>query len=582
MKQKLILILFLLPVLAFSQPVSFEASTDARQVVLGNYFEITFTLNNANGSDFRPPSFGEYKILSGPNQSVRTTMVNGQVTRSIAYSYYLQPRRVGKATVDEASIRVSGKILKTKPVTVEVVSAPPASQNNVRPTGKEAFFIRAEPGTTEARVGQQIILDYKLYTTVDIQTFNLVSESDYKGFFTQEVSQFQARVQREVVNGKSYATKILRRIALFPQQEGALSISPMTLQVGVSEPNGNEDPFGGFFFNGSMHQVTTQTNSVRINVKPLPENPPATFTGAVGHFSFNSSLGSTRITTDDALSLRVNISGNGDIKRVQPPVLNLPEGYEVYDPKTVNENTFDSQGEIGWTKELEYLILPKVTGTLHIEPAFTYFDTDKNQYVTLKAQSYNVEVLKGNNPAGSISGSQNQAGVNGDIRYIKQKAFFFRERRAFFGSGLFWLMLSLPLLALGGVIGWKRIELQRSRLDISILRSRKARDIAQKRLAVAKSHLVAGNSRPFFDEISRALFGYFGDKLNIPMSEFSKETVRTRMQEHGVSEALIEQFIGILQTCEIALFGGQDNAETMQDTYRRSEGVIRGVEAELK
>ena len=213
--------LFLIPILIFGQNnVSFEAFCDAKKVVLGNNFEIDFTLKNANGEHFKAPSFNDFEVLYGPSSNVSTQIINGVVSRQMGYSYTLMPKKVGKFRIGSATIQVNGKLLKTSPLTIDVVKGR-KGQVSVQDAGAQVF-IQAEPNFTDAKIGQQVLVDYKLYTTVNIDSYSTMEESAYDGFFPQQVKRFNSQVLREVVDGVQYTTKILKRVALFPQQAGIL------------------------------------------------------------------------------------------------------------------------------------------------------------------------------------------------------------------------------------------------------------------------------------------------------------------------------------------------------------------------
>ena len=270
--------MFCLPLVA---QVSFEASTDAKQVVENGYFQITFTLNNASGADFRSPPFKDFKVLNGPSRSMSTTIINGKASQKLAYSYALQPKSIGKFTIAPATIKVNGKVLKSNAVSVEVIKASAASKSA---TEADELFVKAEIDTSEIYVGQQLVVDYKLYTTVNIENYDIAYESDYPGFFATDIRRFDSRAIREVVDGVQYTTKILKRIALFPQQTGLLTIDPMTIRLGVVV--GQRRP-SSFFFNSQIKPVNVQTNELEINVKPLPDPVPPTFSGAVGQLCYD-------------------------------------------------------------------------------------------------------------------------------------------------------------------------------------------------------------------------------------------------------------------------------------------------------
>lgn len=553
---------------ALSAQTTFEATTDARRVLENSYFEVTFTLSNAQGGQFSPPSFENFLVVSGPSQAVSTSMINGQVSRTQAYSYTLKPRRTGTFTIGSASIKVNRTTLQTKPLTIEVVKG-----RKGEPGAAEQVFIRAEPSTETAYVGQQILLDYKLYTTLDVESFNILEESGYQGFFAQDVRRFNGRVMREVINGVQYTTKVLKRIALFPQQTGQLSIEPMNVQLGVVKEGAKRSR--SFFFTPEVRPYPAATETVNIEVLPLPAGAPESFTGAVGDYQIRPDLSSKTATTDDALTLILTVRGSGDIKRVEAPALDLPEGFEVYEPKAVEETNLELNASIEGKKVFEYLLLPKVPGDYEFTPKFTYFSPDSAKYVTLADQSFSLYVKQGTGQPGRATASLNETE---DIGPLMLSPVLTQTRTPFLGSALFWGLLAAPLLLFGGLLGWRRHRARQDDIDPNERRMQAARGVAQERLSLAKSHLKAGDSRAFYDEVSKAILGYVGDKLQIPRSSMSKSSLRQRLQELDLDESLIETVMSIVQDCEMALFAGQADAGKMGTVYERATQAIAGVE----
>lgn len=553
---------------ALSAQTTFEATADARRVLENSYFEVTFTLSNAQGGQFSPPSFENFLVVSGPSQAVSTSMINGQVSRTQAYSYTLKPRRTGTFTIGSASIKVNRTTLQTKPLTIEVVKG-----RKGEPGAAEQVFIRAEPSTETAYVGQQILLDYKLYTTLDVESFNILEESGYQGFFAQDVRRFNGRVMREVINGVQYTTKVLKRIALFPQQTGQLSIEPMNVQLGVVKEGAKRSR--SFFFTPEVRPYPAATETVNIEVLPLPAGAPESFTGAVGDYQIRPDLSSKTATTDDALTLILTVRGSGDIKRVEAPALDLPEGFEVYEPKAVEETNLELNASIEGKKVFEYLLLPKVPGDYEFTPKFTYFSPDSAKYVTLADQSFSLYVKQGTGQPGRATASLNETE---DIGPLMLSPVLTQTRTPFLGSALFWGLLAAPLLLFGGLLGWRRHRARQDDIDPNERRMQAARGVAQERLSLAKSHLKAGDSRAFYDEVSKAILGYVGDKLQIPRSSMSKSSLRQRLQELDLDESLIETVMSIVQDCEMALFAGQADAGKMETVYERATQAIAGVE----
>ncbi len=574
----------LLPCQTFAQAtVTFEASTDARQVVLGGYFEVTFTLANANGTNFQPPPFTNFSLLSGPSQATSVSSVNGRWSRTMSFSYVLQPRKVGKFTIGPASIVADGKNLRTKAVSVEVVkgkSSNARTQKDLLAQIEEQIFIRAEPSTDAAFIGEQILLDYKLYTSREIETYNLVAESDYAGFFAQDIRRFNARVIREVINGVQYSTKILKRVALFPQQAGTLTIDPMVMQLAVLAEGQTQRR--GFFYSPKVNRLQVKTAPVSITIRSLPDGAPPSFTGAVGKFKMSTVVNRSTLSTDDAITLTMTLSGNSDIKRVLPPPLDAPASFELYEPRMVEDRSYeDNRGFVNGNKVVEYILLPKEPGVHRLTPRFTYYDTDSLKYITIQPQTYTFNVQQGNRQASAANTTVPKAGATKELRYILTDTSFRKKESTFFGSALFWLLSLFPLVVLLGAVVVKQVKARKGEVDIVLLKRLQAQRVAQKRLKQASQHLQANDSRAFYDEVSRALFGYVCDKLNIPLSQLSKQNVQQRLQSLQVSQHFIDQFAKVIQTCEMALFAGMDNSAAMQSTYDQTLELVTNIEEEI-
>lgn len=570
-------IALMLPLALWAQSnVSFEAYSDAKQVLLNNYFEVSFTLKNANGTDFNPPDFKGFQILSGPNSSTSMQIINGNVSREMGYSFTLQPTAVGNFTIGSASIKANGKKISTEPLSIEVLKGEASRSGTAKTNGE--IFVKLEPSKKETYVGEQISLDFKLYTTVSIDGYEIMEEPEYRGFYAQEMRRFNSSTQREVIGGKQYTTKVLRRIALFPQQTGQLTISPAKFQLAVLE----EGDRTGFFFSRNIRPVFYTTEPLNIEVKPLPIGTPENFSGAVGNYEFQSSVNRNMVTTDDAISVTMLISGTGDVKRVQAPALVLSDSFEIYPPKTIEEQMSENQGLITGKKIVEYLILPKYPGEYMVSPEFTYFSPTENEYISLSSGPYPINVRQGSDKHSSANVDRSDKDQNDDIQFIKLRTDYSRNGSKFVGSGIFWAITSLPIICFIGLLFYKKSVHQKENLDILSYKRKLANKEAQRRLETAKQYMVEYNSRAFHDEVSKASLGYICDKLNIPISQLSKDNVKTQLQFLKIEESLIEEFMKILQTCEMALFAGIANTSTMQNTYEKAVTIIAEIEERIE
>lgn len=561
--------------MAQGQP-RFEAFADAKQALLRSYVEVTFVLHNAEGSDFRPPSFDGFIVVEGPSRSSSTTIINGEMSTESAYLYTLQPRRTGKLQIGPASVRVNGRVLKTKPVDIEILDSKKAGANATDEAA--SVFLRAEPDVQDVWIGQQITLDYKLFTTEQVGSFNPISESPYRGFYAEEIRRFNAPLQREIYKGRQYNTKVIKKVALFPQQSGEFTIDPFEVQLHLLA---NDDSGPSFFFNRQVKRVPAATDPIVIKAKPLPPSAPASFNGAVGHYSAVFSFGGVDLSTDDALQLKLSITGDGDPKRLQAPTLKIPEGFDAYPPKMTQERNYEDNGRIISEKTFEYLFIPLKPGAYTLEPEFSYFDTDSLKYVIIKGEPTTLNVRQGTQPRRPAIVDSAEQAEKQDINSLKSGFALKSVQNRLWGRPLLAILVALPLLGFGAAFALRQRKKNLDNRDPEEMRRQRARAVALQRLTQARAHLQAGQSRAFYDEVVKALTAYICTKLQIPLSAWSKDNAGRQMAALGITDNLIGQFASVMNTCEMALFAGMDNTTAMQDTLNKAEAIIVGVEEQL-
>lgn len=563
---------------AFSQgKVTFTAQTNAKEVVVGNIFEVYYTLKNAKGQQFRPPNFAGFKKVSGPSRSNSTSIINGKMSSEMSLSYTLMAEKPGKYTIRPASIRAGSNTLSSNPILVTVVKArkPKVGANGKVISGEE-IFITAELSDSIIFVGQQILVDYKVYTTKNIETYNLVSESEYGGVFFQEIRRFNKQAMRVAINGTQYTSQIVKRVAVFPQQAGVLEIDPFVLQLGIESEN-KKGQRRGFFFSRNLVYETKSSEPIKIDIQSLPPDAPDDFCGGVGSYTMNASVSPTSLSTDDAVSVKMYLRGNGDPKQVLPQKIAFAEVFDVYDPKVLQEEVSEIQGEISHIKEIEWLALPEKKGTYSIRPTVSYFNPDSMKYLKLAVNPSRINVRQGTNkPRERIEQTEDIS--DNELLPIKTTTSLKTKGGHFFMSPIFWLLFLLPIGAFGYSFYKKKKADEADNIDPLDRKRMRARKVAEKHLAKAKTHLDATAPKQFYDEISDATFGYVGDKLNIPLSELSKSNLSEKLKVGGVSEELIERFLKIIKTCEMALFAGKDNVEAMNETYDSTREVLAEME----
>jgi len=613
MKKSIGIVLILLVAFSVAAMAQFsvKATTDRNKVALGEQFQVNYEVEG-NGN-FTPPSFKDFQVVGQSTMSGggMTVYVNGKLmsggNQSTTHSYSLSPKAVGKFTIPPASVTANGSTAQSNAITIEVTRSSTQAQgqkgggnsggsggDNV---GEGNIFIRTSVNKTSAYIGEAIVATYKVYTKVSLVNFGLEKAPSNNGFYSLDVEMpRQMSLSREVVDGVQYQVGVIKKVVLYPQQAGTLELDPMDAEFIVrvqtrsrqqSNPN---DPFAQFFndpFFGGVQDVKVKrlSNVIKINIKELPPDAPASFKGAIGKYTMEAFLDKPETKANDPVSLKVKIGGNGNLKLVDPLPLEFPQDIEAYDPK-IADNTSVSEGGVTGNKTFEYLLIPRHSGDYKIPPVeFTYFDLDKKKYVTLNSPDFTLKVSKGTGPESVTINGVNKEDVQllgKDIRYIKIAApKLHRKGDEFYGSIGFYTLLISPMFLFVGFLFYyrKNKELQKNTV---LLKSKKATKLARKRLSTAKVLLTKNSREPFYEEVSKAIWGYLGDKLSIPLSNLSKETISEVLLSRGVSEAMLAKFVDILNKCEYARFAPSNSSGHMQEIYDAAIGSITKMEEELK
>ncbi len=574
---------------------TFQASVNKTTVGLNDNFELSFTFSgsNINGiKNFNPPDFGKFYVLSGPNQSTSMQFINGVASGSKTYSYYLKGKSLGKNTIGSASVEYDGETYKTDPITIEFVQGSSQPKQEDQPSVDEEIsknlFVKAIVDKQRVYQGEQVTVTYKLYTRLNIASQMSVSKlPQYKGFWAEELNTDKNILfTTEVVDGKQFRVGILKKAALFPTQSGELSVTPFEINVPVlvqKKKRGNsifDDFFADPFSRGETVDYLAKSNTIKINVLPLPDEKPESFSGAVGDFNLNTSLDRDQTKTNEPVNLKVEINGSGNIKLLDIAEINLPPGVEKYDPKVSEQ--INRSGRISGKKTLEYLIVPRTPGEKEIpEIKFSYFNTSSKSYVTLTSPSYTIEVEQGDRvfePDVSGLNKEDIQLLGEDIHYIKTSADLDKKSGMLIYSFGFWTAVGVPLIALVGLIAFKKRD-EKLSANVQLLKYQKAQKVAKNRLKIAASLMSVGKNTEFYTELSQALFGYLEDKLRIPKSEFSVDRAIFELQKKNVDENTIHRFQKIAQKCEYVRFApSSDGVTAMNDMYNELSELIIDIE----
>lgn len=582
--------------------ISFTA--DAPEVVVsGDQFRLTFTINSQKIRDFRAPNIQDFEVLMGPSRSQQssTQIINGQVTStsSITFTYILMADKEGTYTIPGATVMVDGNTHTSNSVKIKVL--PPdqdagqgnksSSRNQVagsKITDKE-LFITATASKTNVYEQEAFLLTYKVYTQVNLT--NLHGDTpDLKGFHTQEVElPRQKTFSLEHYNGKNYSTTIWQQFVLFPQQSGKLEIPSITFDATVAQMVASADPFDAFFNGGSNYVNINKklvTPKITINVKELPEGKPANFSGGVGEFTLSSSISTQELKTNDAVTIKLVISGAGNMKLINTPEVGFPQDFEIYDPKVDNKFNLTRDGLAG-SKVVEYLAIPRHAGDYTIPPIeFSYFDLKSQSYKTLKTEPYSLKVAKGEGNSDQVvanfTNKEDLKVLGKDIRYIKTGETNLQPKdNYFFGTIGYYLWYIIPLvLFITFMVIYRKQAIENA--NVAKVRTKKANKVATKRMKNAGKLLAEKKQEAFYDEVLKALWGYISDKLNIPVSQLSKDNIEEKLNEYGVTSELVTDFINTLNECEFARYAPGNQNEAMDKVYASALDVISKMENSIK
>ena len=580
--------------------VSFTASApDA--VAVGDQFRLSYTITTQEVRDFRVPSIKGFEVLMGPSRSTQSSVqiINGKTTstQSITFTYILMAKTEGEYTIPGATITADGNQMVSNSVKIKVLPADKSSQGGQQRgrTGSATIsgndlFITGTINKTTVYEQEAILLTYKIYTQVDLRGFDNVKLPDFKGFHSQEVElPANRRWGLEHYKGRNYQTTIFRQFVLFPQQSGKLTIDAARFDASIAVAT-QVDPFDfDSFFNGGggsyMVKKSLFTPKLTIDVKALPDKP-ADFSGGVGDLNISSSINSTSVKTNDAVTVKLVISGTGNLKLLSNPEVKFPEDFEIYDPKSENNFRLTSDGLSG-NKVIEYLAIPRNPGDYKIPPvSFTYFDVKSKSYKTLTTEGYDLHVEKGEGNAtqtiANFTNKEELKVLNEDIRFIKQNEVKLTPRGSFFfGTPGYWLFYLIPALVfiVFFIIYRKQIA---ANANVAKVRTKKANKVAVKRLKLAGKLLEDNKKDAFYDEVLKALWGYVSDKLSIPMSRLSKDNIEEELRNYGVDDALIAEFLKVLDNCEFARFAPADANQGMDKVYAEALDIISKMEGSIK
>jgi len=566
--------------------VKFEAEVSRTTIGVNERLRVDFKMNQ-DGDNFNPPNFTNFTVVGGPYQSISNSWINGKRTYQKSYGYYLQPNARGKFTIGQAEILIEGKTYKTTPININVVAAvdTPTDGNNAEIIASQSIHLVTKVSNENPYLNEGISVEYILYVSPDINVsqWRPVDNPKFADFWSENIDISRLDVKDGTYLGEPYRYVALRKTILYPQKTGKLTIEPLTLSVSVEVPSDRRDIFGRRLYETVQKRISASTKE--IEVKPLPQTgKPANFTGAVGSFNFSVTTNKQSLDATESLEAKVKVSGNGNLMLFQLPKLNLPASLEVYEPEHIEDTRTNNNGVFGSITDT-YTIVPQQKGKYPIEPVnFSYFDVNSESYKVLSSKELMINVENGpvasvpNNSTASTSNKQEVISKGNQFRYIQLDANLKPiGEKGFFKSLWFWLLILLPLLAIPLTIlfGKKRKE----RLnDVAGNRVKKADKLAKKYLSEAKKNI--GNPSAFYLALEKSLHNFLKAKLSIQTSEMSKDRIKVILREKGIKEMTINDFIQLLQNCEMARYSPSSQASMEQD-YEKAAQVLSSIDKDL-
>jgi len=600
--------LFFAQARALAQTLTVNAPS---HVAVDEQFRIVFTVNTQNASGFTFSGVPEgLEVLMGPSTSRQSSfqMVNGHTSSSssISYTYIVSANKNGTYNIPAAHVTAGGKKVSSNPFKITVSgqsSSSSQSQQQQRghnsgataqqqpqaagtPISGSDLFIKVSANKKRVHEQEPILLTYKVYTLVDLTQLE-GKMPDLKGFHTQEVQLPQQKSFKiENYNGRPYRTVTWSQYVMFPQITGKLTIPSITFNGIVVQQNRNIDPFEAFFNGGSGYvevKRSIKAPELTIQVDPLPTRP-TNFSGGVGRYNISAQLDRTETKANEPIKLRVIVSGNGNMKLIKQPTVKFPKDFDTYDAKLTDKTRLTTNGVEG-NMIYDFLAVPRHQGKFEIAPVeFTYYDTGSNSYKTLKTQGFTVDVEKGTGSA-STSDFTSQEDVkllNSDIHHIKSGGA--RQHKAddiFFASKRYWTILAALIAAFIAILViFRRRAIENA--NVTKQRGKKANKVATKRLKVAGKLMFANKQNEFYDEVLKALWGYVGDKLNMPVEQLSRENISERLTERGVGEQTVAQFVEAIDECEFERFAPGDPKGNMSKVYEKAMNAIEHIEEDMR
>jgi hypothetical protein len=578
-----ILFLSISSLLSAQDEVSFTSAVSRTKLALNERVRVEFKMN-VDGDNFTPPNFEGFQVIAGPSQSVSQRWVNGRSSMSKSYTYILQPSKTGRLTIQQGIMTYDGNQYKTTPVLINVTGAvnKPRDANDNTPRANDQVHLVAEVSKANPYLNEPIRVVYKLYVAnnTGVSGWQEVDSPKYADFWSQNIDNRNRQVQNGTYQGEPYRYLVLREAVLYPQKTGKLEIEPLTLDINVEVPTNRRDFFGRPYT--KIENLRVSAGKREISVRDLPSTGrPASFTGAVGQFDFSVDLDKAQLEAGESLTATIKVSGSGNLKLMQLPILEVPSSLEMYEPERVDKVRTDIKGMRGSIQD-NYTIVPQYGGKYVIPPVeFSYFDPQQEKYITKNSGETLIQV-EGDAPTSSgapVSEGKNFIPSDTQFAFIKTETELEEINKTFFfGTTTYWAILggSLALLPLVLIV---RNQQEKRNADVVGNRLRTANRLSKKYLSAARKNL--GNHEAFYISLEKSLHNYLKAKLNIQTADMSKERVDQLLAERGADQEVRREFIELLASCEFARYTPSSDA-TMQQDYEKAGRVLNDIDKQFK
>lgn len=558
----IILLLTIILQVGNSQGARFYLRASQDRVEVGQTFELEAVLENMESRDIQLPDVTPFTIVQGPFVYSSHSSINGKVTATISYKYILLAPQVGKYNLPPATTKVGSKVIKSNSITITVEKSTQKAQNDIKPEGES--FVRLEASVLNAYVGQQIVLDYVVYTRQNIESYRILNDPNFDGFFAQPVTDIRDQATKKMIKGKEYYSQVIRRHILFPQKTGKYTIGPSNIALDILA----DENTTSFFFR-DVKTTNISTNSVTIHIKKLPEGAPKSFTGAVGQFEMEAEILKRTVKQNESITLKMMVEGDGDPKIVTAPILNLSSTHvEVYEPNLINDEVRPQGQKLGMSKTFEYIIVPKKDSSFVLMPEFTYFSPDEGKYITIKSNPININVVQGIGPfvESTVNDGQNKE-ISSDIRlFQKSNEWFLTWKHTV--SILFISMMTFIALYLK-----KKKQNMINHQKVAIIDPENEIITSFEQL---QKYINSKEDKIFYQELLASLNSYIVKKLELNPSEATSTEILKILNDITPLAGAEHAYKYIVQQCELAkyaaVFGDKnsifESAQSLVDQIR--------------